>query len=206
MSLAEIVRPNTPMTLAPTRLDRPTVKWWTREEYYDLVNQGVFNGRRIERAFGEIVEMPSMKDPHAFALKLTDYALRPLFDPASFTIQVQCPMAIGTAHDPEPDIAVVTGGVRTQMTHPATALLIIEVSDTSLRYDREVKGAMYAEANVPDYWILNLVEDCLEVYRNRVRDPDGTFRYAPPLRFLRGDSIAPLARPDVPVAVASLLP
>ena len=190
----------------PVSLDRPTAKWWTREEYYGLLEQGVFNGRRVERAFGEIVEMPSMRDPHAFALKLSDYALRPLFDPATFTIQIQCPIAIGTAHDPEPGIAVVAGGVRTQSTHPTSAVLILEVSDTSLRYDREVKGAMYAEANVQDYWLLNLVDRCLEVYRGPFRHPDKTYQYPPPLRFGPGETVAPLACPTMSVQVDSLLP
>jgi Uma2 family endonuclease len=206
MSLAETLHPAEPMALPPGHVDRPRVKWWTREEYYALVEQGVFNGRRFERAFGEIVEMPSMKDPHAFARKLADYTIRPLFDPAAFTVQIQCPLAIGTAHDPEPDIAVVAGGVRTQSSHPTTALLIIDAADTSLRYDRVVKGAMYAEANVPDYWILNLVDHCLEIYRNPVRVAAKTFEYDPPIRLVRGQSMAPLARPDALVTVDSLLP
>jgi len=206
MSVSEIIRPSIPLSVPRRRPDRPTVMYWTREQYHALFEEGSFRGKRVERVFGEIVEMPAMNDPHASGITLANRALLRLFDPDHYTIRIQLPMSVVTDHDPEPDLAVVAGPAEQNLARPTTALLIVEVADTSLRYDRVVKGAIYAEAGVADYWIVNLIENSLEVYRDPVREPDGTFKYAPPLRFVRGDSVAPLARLNMTIAVASLLP
>jgi Uma2 family endonuclease len=184
----------------------PRPKRWTTEEYDALVATGLLDRMHIELVYGELIEMAPMGDRHAMGIKIGTYALIRAFPPDYATVQVQCPLKIPPGNEPEPDFAVIEGPARLQGRHPTTALLIVEVSDTSLRYDREVKGAIYAEAGVKDYWIVNVIEDCVEVYRNPHRDPDHVFRYDPPVRLRRGESIAPLARPENLITVDSLLP
>jgi Uma2 family endonuclease len=185
----------------------PRPKRWTVEEYDALVATGLLDRKHVELAYGELIEMAPMGDRHAMGIKLGTYALIRAFPPDVATVQVQCPMRISASSAPEPDLAVIAGPPARQGAHPQTALLIVEIADTSLPYDRKVKGSIYAEAGVADYWIVNVIEDCVEVYRDPQRDPaDGTFRYGPPVRYGRAESISPLARPDAVVPVNSLLP
>ena len=111
---------------------------------------------------------------------------------------------------PEPDAAVVPGGPRDYATtgHPTTALLIVEVSDTTLSYDRGCKASLYARAKIADYWIVNLVHGRLEVRRNPVPDVSERYgwRYQDVLLLAPPDRIAPLAAPKKHIAVADLLP
>jgi Uma2 family endonuclease len=123
--------------------------------------------------------------------------------------RLQAPLHLGPRSAPEPDAAVVPGGPRdyTATGHPTTALLIVEVSDTTLSYDRGRKASLYARAGIADYWILNLVQQ-LEVHRWPVPDPTQHYRhgYADVLILTPQDHIAPLAAPKKRVAVADLLP
>lgn len=184
----------------------PLRKRWSREEYYLLIDSGLIDRKRVQRIQGELLEMSPMKDRHAYALTLVDYALRAIFPPSSATIKIQCPMSIGRAHDPEPDLAVLAGAPRQQSHHPTSALLIVEVSDTSLTFDREIKAAIYAEAAVPDYWIVNLIDDMVEVHRNPLQEASGTYRYGDVRAYKRGETIVPLSAPQRVIAVNDFLP
>jgi len=110
--------------------------------------------------------------------------------------------------DAEPDISVVPGTPRDYTEHPTGALLVVEVSETTLAYDRGRKGSLYAAAGIQDYWIVNLVDRQLEVYRDPVPDPNESsgFRYNTRTVFLSGQSASPLAAPAASIAVADLLP
>ena len=102
----------------------------------------------------------------------------------------------------EPDVAVVRGAIRDYMeAHPTSAVLVVEVSNESLRYDRTVKQHLYARCRIPEYWILALPEARLEVYR----DPAGD-GYQSVTNRAAGDKVAALARPDAEIAVDDLLP
>jgi Uma2 family endonuclease len=92
--------------------------------------------------------------------------------------------------------------------HPARPALLVEVAESSLAFDRGHKGSLYARADVADYWIVNLVDGVLEVYRRPALDRSADFgwRYLDVRALRPGATIAPLARPDVTVAVADLLP
>jgi Uma2 family endonuclease len=111
---------------------------------------------------------------------------------------------------PDPDLAVIAGNIRTHDPghNPTSALLIVEVSDTTLRFDRGRKGSLYARCSIADYWIVNLVDGRLDVYRNPV--PDSTqrygYRYADVTHLAPSDFVTPLALPRARVAVADLLP
>ena len=91
---------------------------------------------------------------------------------------------------------------------PTTAALVVEISETSLRKDRKLKAHIYAQAGLPDYWIVNLVDRQLEVHRLPGPDPSrrGRFRYADVTIVPESGSIAPLAAPQSMIAVADVLP
>jgi len=192
---------NTDLPRGPARLR------WTSDEYYRLAELGFFRDRRVELVEGDIVEMSRLKPPHAISIELADSALRAAFGPGH-RIRMQLPIDLGRRSQPEPDAIVLAGSPRDYAEHPKSALLILEISDTTLRYDRVVKGHLYARASVADYWILNLVDRRLEVHRQAEQDPArrGRWIYAQRTIFSAEGHIAPLAKPDVLIAVADLLP
>ncbi len=132
--------------------------------------------------------------------------LRDLFGDG-FVVRSQLPLALDADSEPEPDVAVVVGSVREFVdAHPVTAVLVVEVADTSLAFDRTTKAAVYARTGIADYWIVNLVDRVVEVHRDpQTAMPSGS-RFASVQVLRNGDVIAPLARPDRRIAVADLLP
>jgi Uma2 family endonuclease len=122
-------------------------------------------------------------------------------EPEGFSLRPQMPLALDFQSQPEPDLAVVPGHRRDyRNAHPTTAVLIVEVSESSLGLDRETKRLLYAEAGILDYWILDTKRQQLEVFR----DPhDGDYRSRTILGL--GDTIAPLAAPGASIPVADLL-
>lgn len=92
--------------------------------------------------------------------------------------------------------------------HPACPPLVIEVADSRLAFDRAHKGSLFARAAIQDYWIVNLVDRVLEVYRDPVADPSAIYgwRYWSVTALVPRDVVAPLAFPSIRVAVADLLP
>lgn len=182
---------------------------WTREEYYKLSEIGMFEGQHIMLIDGEIIEMPAHNDLHAWGVTLlTREFLKQFGD--SFTIRPQLPLNLGERSDPEPDLAVIKGPAESWrgMPHPTYAVLVVEISDTTLRYDQRVKTSLYAAHDIADYWIVNLIERQIEVYRNPVADPATRFgwRYEAPLIHPADSQVAPLARPDISIRVANVLP
>jgi Uma2 family endonuclease len=112
------------------------------------------------------------------------------------------PLALDDFSEPEPDIAVVTGSTRDYRdAHPTGAMLLVEVSDATLRFDRRRKLALYARCGIPEVWIVNLLDTVVEVYR----EPVG-IAYLTRQRLASGDTVSPSARPGARVAVADLLP
>jgi Uma2 family endonuclease len=173
---------------------------WTREEYDRLVATGMFApGERVELVAGEILQMTPQGSIHATVIQLLQEELRKAFGPA-FSIRPQLPIALAPDSEPEPDLAVVPGNPLAYWdAHPATALLLVEVSDTTLEHDRQRKGSLYARAGIQDYWIVNLIDRCVEVYRE---PRQGAYRSCQ--RFFAGDRLAPLAAPEAHIPVAGI--
>jgi len=146
--------------------------------------------------------MTPQESTHAAGIRRGRRVLLAVFPSEDFEIDTQLPLALGTDHMPEPDLAVVPRDPNDyQDSHPTGAALVVEVAVTSQFHDRKRKARMYAEAGIQDYWIVNLARNVLEVYR----DPEaGSYRTRRVLR--RGEQIAPLAQPGKPIAVADLLP
>jgi Uma2 family endonuclease len=199
MEMVTIERP----TDEPPAIDTVVPHRWTREEYERMVDAGAFEGLHIELLDGVVYEMTPQSSPHAGVTAMIAEELRPIFG-AAFEIRQQLPFRLSARSLPEPDLAVVPAdpqGRHYISGHPAKAALLIEVSDSSLRHDRERKQRRYAQAGIPEYWIVNLVAKRLEVYRE-----PGSKGYASRVDLGLEDSIAPLARPDAEILVARLLP
>jgi Uma2 family endonuclease len=120
------------------------------------------------------------------------------------------PIHLGRLSKPEPDLAVVVGSPRDYVKSgaPTTALLLIEVAETTLALDRGRKASLYAKFGISDYWVLNLIDRQLEVHRQPIGDAAHRhrFRYADIQTFKAGDSVVPLAAPDAAIRVDELLP
>lgn len=177
-------------------------KLWTREEYDRLVAAGAFQAEaRVQLIQGEIVEMTPQSAAHATAVRRLQKILDTVFS-QGYDVRAQLPLALGEQSEPEPDIAVVPGSLDDyRARHPSTAALVVEIADTTLNFDRSRKQGVYARAQIPEYWIVNLADGMLEVYR----DPRAaTYRIA--LRLTPGQAIAPLAAPAVPLKIGDLLP
>jgi Uma2 family endonuclease len=185
----------------------PLTKRFSLAEYHRLVQLGAFDGQHVELIDGELIEMPPIGDTHAMAISLGLKALQQLFGP-DYLIRPQLPLTLVPASEPEPDLLVVRGGPRDFPKHPREALLIVEVSDSTLLYDQTNKMSLYAKGGIADYWIVNIPDNQVEVYRDVVVDRTRRFghRYATVQTFKPGQSIAPLALPRKKIAVADLLP
>ncbi len=195
-----LLAPPLPSHLAPKAVSLPAAKLWTVDEFHRLGELGVFEGRRAMLIDGTILEEGPMNPPHAIASTKTEDLIRDLFGRA-FHVRVQKPLVFGLWLDPEPDVAVVTGRPADYTSHPTTATLLIEVSDTSLKYDTNEKVDLYAKAGIPECWVLDLDGRQLLVFRDPTANGYGTkFTVA------AGGSASPLAVPGAMVAVASMLP
>lgn len=175
---------------------------WTRQQYEDMVLQDIFQpGERVELIDGLIIDMSPQKSFHAVAIRLVEEALRSAFA-TGHDVRVQMPLALDDTSEPEPDVAVVPGKVRDYThAHPTTAVLVVEVADATLRLDRNTKQAVYARNGIVEYWIVNLKNNSLEVYREHQADH---YRFQAILH--SSDTVQPLVRPDHAIAVADLLP
>jgi Uma2 family endonuclease len=182
---------------------------WTVEEFYRLLDLGFFDEQRVQLIEGVILQAGPQLNLHAVATALTADALRSAFGPA-YWVRLQASLDLTPYSVPDPDLAVVTGAPRTHNVNqnPTSALLIVEVSLTTLAFDRRRKGSLYARAGIEDYWIVNLVDRHLEVYRNPAPDSSQRygFGYADLNVLTPTDHATPLAAPQARIAVADLLP
>jgi Uma2 family endonuclease len=182
---------------------------WTRAEYDRLIEIGVFRpGDPIELLGGELIVAEPQSSPHYTAIGLAQDALQQAFG-AGWLVRTQGPIALDELSEPEPDVAVARGSMRDySQEHPARPVLVVEVAVSSLALDRDHKGSLYARARLEDYWIVNLVDRVLEVYRQPMSDAAAAFGWRYAFRQALGpeSAAAPLAAPAARVSVADLLP
>lgn len=197
---AGVVTP--PPTGAPVLGPRP----WrcTPDEFERFVEAGFFTGSQYQLIRGEIVDM-GKEGPRHFALTLVLMdALREAFG-AGYHVRPAGPLRIDDSR-PEPDAAVVPGSARDYIgNHPATALLAVEISETSLQYDMTTKAELYATAGIPEYWVLDLEGKVLHVYREPqpLAEALAATAYRVHTEHRPGESVQPLHAPNA-VAVAAL--
>jgi Uma2 family endonuclease len=187
----------------------PRVRKWTRDEYHQMGEMGLFEGQRVELIEGEVVEMAPQKDVHAIATGLVRRAVAAIFEPKCW-VREQMPLSLLTASEPEPDVSVIAGDPDDfgGKGHPKSAELVVEVSDTTLAFDLGEKASLYAAAGIADYWVLDLNGRRLHVHRRPVRDesqPYG-YRYGDVTSHERSDEVVSLAQPSAPITVVRLIP
>jgi Uma2 family endonuclease len=174
---------------------------FTVAEYLRMAEAGILReDDRVELIDGEIVQMSPIGDRHVEAVNRCNRAFASAFAAGRVLTSVQNPVRLDGYNDPQPDVALVRPGVL-GAPRPGDVLLVIEVAESSLTYDRRTKLPLYARAGIAEAWLLDLDGDALEVHREP--GPDG---YALVRRCRRGVRVAPVALPDIEVAVADLLP
>jgi Uma2 family endonuclease len=199
---------NVPRYAAAMKQSPLTLRRWRRVEYERLVDLGAFEGDPVELLGGQLMVAEPKGSSHATAVDMADDAIRSAL-PGGWIIRVQNPLALDDESAPEPDIAVVRGARGDYLhAHPARPALIIEVAESSLVFDRVEKGSLYARAGIVDYWIVNLVDRVLEVYRKPGADVAAPYgwRYVSVERFTPPSLVVPLGVPAAPIPVAALLP
>ncbi len=181
---------------------------WTRVEYERLVEHG-FLGRRdpIELLDGLMVVREPQGNVHGSAVAAAYAFVRRAFA-RTYHVRVQLPVALDSMSEPEPDLAVVLGDPWDYRTgHPQKPVLVVEIAVSSLALDRRVKGELYARARIREYWIVNLADEVLEVYRQPIASARSRYgwKYRSVQLLRRGAAIRPLAARRS-VSVTDLLP
>ena len=189
--------------------DETRTRRFTRAEYERLIALGLFQpDEAIELIGGELMVAEPQGPAHYTAIVKTARALQAAFG-AGWYVRTEGPIGLADDSEPEPDVAVVPGAPDDySRAHPSRPLLTVEVADTSLAADRHHKGSLYARAGLADYWVLNLVDRVLEVYREPVADPTAPFgwRYARSEVLDASSRVTPLAAPGASLPVSQLLP
>ena len=177
---------------------------FTVHEYHRMVDAGILHeDDRVELIRGEIVAMSPIGPPHnAAILRATQSLVRLVGDRA--LVGVQGSIRLDEYDEPQPDVYLLRPKedyYASGHAGPSDILLIIEMADSSLKYDQTIKKDLYAETGVPEYWIADIANDCLMAYSDIRRNVYQTVR-----QFVRGDSLAPILLPDCSISVSSLLP
>jgi Uma2 family endonuclease len=187
----------------------PKTRRFSRIEYEKLIDLGVFRpGDAIELIGGELMVAEPQGAAHYTAIRKTSLALEAAFG-SGWEVRTQGPIGLDDESEPEPDVAVVPGSPDDYgSAHPSRPVLTVEVAESSLAIDRRHKGSLYARAGLTDYWVLNLVDRVLEVYREPVADSAAPFgwRYGRSEVLGADARVAPLAAPAASIPVARLLP
>ena len=195
----------TPATLAPPAAPSaaPTRRRFTVAEYYAMGDAGILTeDDRVELLDGELIEMPPIGDRHAGSVDYFTEAL-PLALRRRANVRIQNPVRLDDGSEPLPDATLLRRRddfYRFGKPTPSDVLLLIEVSDTSLAYDRGAKLAAYARAGIPEVWIANLPGGRVESYT----EPAGG-EYAVVRHYYPGSSISPQAFPDIALEVALII-
>lgn len=188
----------------------PKPRLLTRQEFQEIADSGVFGPEeRLELIEGVIYpkELP-VNTPHVIGVRRCETQMQRIFS-EGYDVRGQMPLALNIGNEPLPDVTVVTGSFDDYLdSHPTTALIVIEISDTTLRFDTTTKASLYARAGIQDYWVVNLVNRVLIVHRQpgAMRGRPLGHGYQSVVEYSETESVSPLAAPDAIVAVADLLP
>lgn len=179
-----------------------TMAKWTLEDYHHMVDAGLLEGRAVEFLNGEVVEMSPEGAPHAAASSDAGEYLAGLVGSRAQIRQAKPITISALASEPEPDLAIVRRlgrGYRQQHPTPEDVFWLVEYAHTSLSKDLDEKKRLYADAGIPEYWVVNLRDRSMLVFRQPV---NGTYRFE---QTLSQGEITPLAFPDTVVSVDKLL-
>ena len=178
-------------------------KRFTVDEYYQMAAAGILRPEdRVELIDGEIVQMSPIGDRHALCVMIANNLFARALGAAAL-INVQNPLRLNKYTEPQPDIVVLKPRAdyyKHKKIRAEDTLLVVGVSDSSIRYDQKIKVPRYAEAGIPEVWIENLQVDELLVYRDLAEH-----RYSVCKTLRRSDSVSPRAFPDVSFRIDDLL-
>ena len=173
---------------------------WTTEEYHRMIAAGVLRDRKVELLKGEIVEMPPEGEPHAYCSDKAGEYPKLLSERAK--IRHAKLITLPNNSEPEPDLVIVERLGREYREHhpyPENIFWLIEYANTSLEKDLDIKNKIYAEAGIPEYWVVNLKQLHLVVFREPL-DGDYATKFT-----LSTGTIQPLVFPDIAVAIKNIL-
>ena len=181
------------------------IKRWSTEDYHKLSEFGLLGlDERTELIDGQITVMAAKGVPHVGAVRLLALQLDRFLRDQDFIVIAQDPVQLGNMSEPEPDLVIVQGDVSTYLDHhpqPKDIALIVEVADSTLRYDCEVKEKLYAQENLAEYWVVDLKNRQLHIFQQPT--PEG---YNSHLILRESNQVSPLAFPDLAMEIASILP
>ena len=177
---------------------------YTAEEYQEMGKAGILTpDDRVELIDGEIVLMPPMLSRHAAAVNRNSGLFHRHFTLDQAIIWSQCPIRLLNNGEPEPDLALLkprSDFYKDSLPTNHDVLLAVEMSDTTLRLDLNVKLPLYALHGIPELWLVNLRDDVLGVYRN----PEGS-AYQESTQLGPSDSVSPQAFPNIVLEVEDIL-
>ncbi|NJO43235.1 MAG: Uma2 family endonuclease [Cyanobacteria bacterium CRU_2_1] len=187
-------------TLEPT-----TLKRWTVQDYHRMNELGILDpNERTELIAGQITLMAAKGTPHILSLRLLSHQLDKLLVDQPVFVSTQDPIQLDDFSEPEPDLAVVRGtelDYADRHPRPSDVYLIVEVADSTLRQDCEIKDKLYAQANIIEYWVLDLKNRQLHLFRN----PTST-GYTSHLILTEPNEASPLSFPDITLTLTTILP
>ena len=191
--------------------DTLLLRRFTLEEYHRLIKIGFLSKKdKLELLEGLLVMRPRISPLHAHTSSKLHRVFSPLYGREKTMLRIRGPVSIPESDsEPEPDLTLYVGGEADHWErhpYPCEINLIAEISESTLRRDRFHKGRIYAQAGILEYWIVNLPDKSLEIYRHPCTPSAGGALYQTKLTFRRGDSLKPLAFPDFEVAVDDVLP
>ncbi len=185
------------------------VKRFTIDEYHRLADMGFFHeDDRVELIRGEIIQMAAKGTRHTTCCSNLLMELAALVA-GKAKLRCQDPINLQSSSEPEPDFAIIRQRADNYLSahpNPADVLLVIEIADSSLKYDQEFKLPLYAEAGISDYWIFNLVENYLETYSEPYQDLQGNFGYRVKRIVLPNEAIALSCFPDLSLDLSQVFP
>ena len=193
----------TTSTSERNRAASPARKLFTVDEYYAMADAGILTeGERVELIDGEVIVMSPIGNEHASSVDVAAHFLRPMA-PGQAIIRIQSHVRLDERNQPEPDILLLKWRddfYRHRAPAAEDVLLLIEVSHTSLAYDRGVKLALYARFLVPEVWLANIPARVIEAYTEPV---DGEYTVARVYR--PGETVSPTAFPDIALPVSQII-
>ena len=182
---------------------QPTRHRFTVTDFYRMAEVGIFHeDSRVELIDGEIIDMVPIDPRHVRGVNRLNQKLVLGIDERA-VVSIQNPIRIGERNEPQPDLTLLrhrADDYATGLANPEDVLLVIEVADSSVEYERQTKGPMYARAGIADYWILDVGRDHVVVHRNPTESGYATTRV-----YRRGESISPLAFPNLALSIDDIL-
>jgi Uma2 family endonuclease len=186
------------ITLEPQNLKR-----WTVQDYHRISELGFLIDDRTELIDGQITIMAAKGTPHVTSLHLLANALRDRLGDLAL-VRTQDPIHLDDFSEPEPDLAIVQGTILDyveQHPRPEQIYLVVEVADSTLKQDCQIKDKLYAKPGIADYWVLAPQKRHLHIFRKPT--PTG---YTEHLILSEPSQASPLAFPDFAIALTSILP